>query len=157
MNYETVVRALGRKLAFLPDFSIAKVAQDLFERKSHGLKSPVYIKEWEELVFALLQQWLAMSYHIVLIIDALNEIDPIEDSEKLCILLTKIIEKFPAVSILLSSHENIWGKKRLRSHTVTVDIVAKAPQRDMESFIDGELEHRYTELKNLGSESIFCK
>jgi hypothetical protein len=158
VNRETVIRALGRKLAFLPDSSVARTALKFYENRSQGLRSPVYIKEWENLVFELLEQCAVMSYHIVLVIDALNECDPPEDIDLLCIFLHKIVEKYSHVSILISSHEHIPSIERLKKHMDKVRVVTNAPETEIERFIDEELRHRRTELNKLeGNKSVFCK
>ncbi|KAJ4347238.1 uncharacterized protein N0V89_011177 [Didymosphaeria variabile] len=158
VNRETVIRALGRKLAFLPDSSVARVALDFFEDKSQGLRTPVYIKEWEGLVSKLLEQCSAMSYHIVLIIDALNEIEPPEDIDHLCNFLGKIVNNYRNISVLISSHEHISSIRRLEKYIDKVGVVANAPKTEIDSFIDGELKHRRTELTKFGdNKSIFCK
>ncbi|KAL1595121.1 hypothetical protein SLS60_009808 [Paraconiothyrium brasiliense] len=156
VNRETVIRALGRKLALLPDSSVARVALNFFEKKSQGLRTPVYIKEWEDLVSKLLEQCSDMSYHIVLIIDALNEIEPPEDIDHLCSFLGKIVKDNRNISVLISSHEHISSIRRLEKYIVKVDIVANAPKTEIESFIEAELEYRRIELTKFGdNNSIF--
>jgi len=99
-----------------------------------------------------------MSYHIVLVIDALNECATPEDIDLICIFLHKIVEKCPHVSLLISSHENITSIMRFREHMNQVGVVTDAPKTEIERFIDEELRHRRTELNKLeGNKSIFCK
>ena len=150
-NYETIIRSVGRKLSLLPNFTIAKVAQEFSEKTSD---SPIYIKEYENLVRSLFIE-RSKSYNIALIIDALNECDPPQDAQRLCGFISEIVSKNPQVRVLFSSHEQLSGSEKLKGHLEKVEVVAIAPGNELRDFVQTEIKFRQAELKDSGS--IFRK
>lgn len=154
-NYETVIRSIGRKLSLLPDFTIARKAQDFYNKHTSGLTATIYIKEYEDLVRDLLNE-RSKSYNIVLLIDALNECDPFQDAERLCAFISEIVSKNPQVCVLFSSHEQLSGSEQFKEmHLEKMEVVASAPGNALEDFVRTEIKFREDKLKD--SRSIFRK
>ncbi|KAF6221667.1 hypothetical protein HO133_001635 [Letharia lupina] len=152
-NYETVIRSIGRKLSLLPDFTIARKAQDFYNKHTSGLTATIYIKEYEDLVRDLLNE-RSKSYNIVLLIDALNECDPFQDAERLCAFISEIVSKNPQVWVLFSSHEQLSGSEQFKEmHLEKMEVVANAPGNALEDFVRTEIKFREDKLKD--SRSIF--
>ena len=152
-NYETIIRSIGRKLSLLPNFTIARVAQEFYEKTSNS-DSPIYIKEYENLVRSLFIE-RSESYNIALLIDALNECDPPEDAGRLCEFISEVVSENPQVRVLFSSHEKLLGSEHLKEHLEKLEVVAIAPGNELSDFVQTEIKFRQAKLKD--SRSIFGK
>ena len=153
-NYETIIRSIGQKLSLLPDFTIAQKAQEFYNKKTLGLTSKIYIKEYEDLVHSLLSERSEL-YNVALLIDGLNECDPPQDAEALCAFIRDIVIKNPQLRVLFSSHEKLSGSEKLKEHIEQVKVVATAPGNELENFVKTEIKFRQAELKD--SKCIFRK
>ena len=112
------------------------------------------LKDYEELVKSLLKE-RSQSCNIVLVIDALNQCDPLQDAETLCTFVHEIVNENPQIRVVFSSHEQLSGVKQLKNHLEEIQVTAAAPPDSIKAFIHNELKFRQSKLE--GSESIFCE
>ena len=153
-SYETIIRSIGQKLSLLPDFTIARAAEEFYNNGTLPLSPETCIKDYEDLVSSLLNE-RSECHNIALLIDGLNECDPPRDAERLCSFISKIATENPQVRVLFSSHEQLSGREQLKEHLQKVQVFGTAPGSELEDFVKTEIKFRQSELKD--SESIFSK
>jgi len=152
-DYETIIRSMSQKLSWMPDFTLAKPAENLHNITQRGLHQSLTTDDWEQLLRELLKCGTD-STKIVFIVDALNECDS-TDAERLLEFMSEIMEDCPHVQLLCSSHQHVRVNKWIRTEILhTVDVVADATAEDMKAFINGEIEYLRKKIKE---DSIFCE
>ena len=155
-DYKTIIRALIRNLSLLPNFSLAKVAQDWYSKatSTRGQGDDLDIGEWEDLFKDLVQDG-ANEYKFVFIVDALDECLDLREAELFLNFMSNRIMSFcPNVCLLCSSHQQVRVSDYFceeRRHDVEVTPTATA--HEMKNFITGERARR----KSTSGDSIFCK
>ena len=155
-DYETMIRALIRHLSLLPDFTLAKPAQDRYNKatSTRGPGDDPDIGEWEDLFMELIKAG-EDDYQFVFIVDALDEcLNPLEAELFLDFMSDRIMSDYPNVYILFSSHQQVRVSHYFCEdfcHEVEVNPAATAQQ--METFVVGELVRR----KRTSKDSVFCK
>ncbi|PMD15105.1 hypothetical protein NA56DRAFT_357310 [Hyaloscypha hepaticicola] len=112
-DYQTIIRALSRKISLLPDFTLAQRAEALHSQNNRGLQELVGILAWEEFLRGLLRDDKGTT-DFVFVIDALDECDSSEepvDSEKLLDFMRGLMGEFPNVQMLCSSRQHVPVQK----------------------------------------------
>ena len=155
-DYETILRALVRKLSLLPDFTIAKPAQDLYDsaNSTPGEDDDPDIGVWESLFEQLIKAG-ADEYQFVFIVDALDECLSLSHAKEfLHYLNNKIMKPYSNVYLLCSSHQQVPVNLHFREEWLyDVEVTVAATADEMKDFIVGELNRR----KKKAGESIFCR
>ncbi|KAL8786151.1 MAG: hypothetical protein Q9195_008330 [Heterodermia aff. obscurata] len=166
-DYETIVRAMVRRLSRLPNYSIAKPAEAFYKDKtgSRGQDREPGIREWEEL-FKTLVHTRAEKDHFIFLIDALDECSENSVWRKLLGLLCDIMKSCPNVSFLCSSHHHVlvdmyFGNQNqvFRADTdefganilEEIELTPTMTKAEMETFIVGEVNRR----KKYAGKSVF--
>ena len=155
-DYETIIRALVRRLSLLPDFTLAKPAQDLYNSatSTRGQGDDPEIGVWEDLFEKLIDAG-AHEYQFVFIVDALDECRDLPQVEKfLKYMKHRVMGQDSNVYLLCSSHQQVRVSNHFHKEILQdVEVTAAATAYEMERFVNGELERR----KEDSGDSIFCK
>ena len=152
-DYETIIRALSRHLSLLPDFTLAKPAEDLYSKATSNQEENV-IDDWEDL-FEKLVKGAADDYQFIFIVDALDECLDLREAERFLKFMSKrIVGVYPNVYLLCSSRQQVRVSDFFcEDIRYEVEVTPAATAHDMENFITGELARR----KEDAGDSVFCK
>lgn len=153
--YSIIIRALARKIALMPDFTLARRAKKLHGKHTRGLQEPVDIGLWEEFLRDLLRDDEGFS-DFVIAIDALDECDSLEepsDSEKLLKFMNGLMHEFPNIQILCSSRQQVPVKEYISDAMLYPVDALSAPNDEIQNFIRSEIDGR----RNKQQGSVFCK
>ena len=156
-DYETILRALVRHLSLLPDFTLSKPAQDLYDSadSTWGQDSDPDISVWEDLFEKLIKAGAADEYQFVFIVDALDEcLSPQQTEKFLKYMKKKVMERYSNVYLLCSSHQQVRVDLHFHENILyEVEVTAAATAYEMKEFVTGELARRREDA----GDSIFCK
>jgi hypothetical protein len=154
-DYQTIIRALSRKISLLPDFTLAQQAEAFHSQENRGLQESVDILAWEDLLRGLLRDDEGAT-DFVFVIDALDECDSSEvpeNSEKLLDFMRGLITEFSNVQMLCSSRQHVPVQKYFGDELLYKVGALAAPAEEIQNFIRDEIESRRSQHKD----SIFCK
>jgi hypothetical protein len=152
------------KLAFKPDFSVARPAGVLHGKCTSGIPDSPSTDDWEKLLDDLLSEG-PRPPKVIILVDGLDECKYPEkesnDSADVELFLQRmktILTRFPHVHFLCSSRQHVpvedfFGEELLED----VSIAPEDTAQDISAFIQTELSFRESELAKLGRKSIFCK
>lgn len=158
---ETIIRAMICRMALQPDGTLAKAANDLYiwgqSSAANGVKLTLK-KHWEPLFKGLLTS-AGSECHFVFLVDALDECDKPTDWEYLLKFMNGIIQSYPNVSFICSSHSHVkvdtfFQNEAQDSSIVAIeDVNAGCTSEAFSAYINGEIQRRKADAKG----SIFCK
>ena len=155
-DYETILRALIRHLALLPDFALAKRAQDRYSKSlsTRGQGDDLDIGDWEDLFKDLVEEG-ADDYQFVFVIDALDECLDLRQAEYfLDFMGNRILPLHPNVHMLCSSRQQVRVNDYFSvGRRYDVEINSAVTALEMERFIAGELARR----ERTSKDSVFCE
>jgi hypothetical protein len=154
-NYQIIIRSITQKLALLPDFTLAQLAQDRYNKAQRPPKKKLEEEDWEKLLKNLVKQEINSS-KIVFLVDALDKCDSSSPSaaERLLRFFKELVNEYPHVYFLCSSHPHVPVGTYFETETVyNVDAIPSVTGEEMENFIDTEIKSRKADIKD----SIFCK
>lgn len=154
-DYQTIIRALSRKISLLPDFTLAQQAEAFHNQNNRGLQELVHILAWEDLLRDLLRDDKGAT-DFVFVIDALDECDSSEepgDSGKLLDFMRGLLVEFPNVQMLCSSRDHVPAQKYFGDDILYKVSALAAPAEEIQNFIRDEIESWRSQQKD----SIFCK
>jgi hypothetical protein len=148
-TYETVIRAIACKLSWMPDFSVAQPAKELYNRRTQGYETQASHDEWVK----LLDDLLTGDSKVVILVDALDAISTDHDGELFLEHMEKVIKDHPQIYFLFSSHANVRVQHYFSPDVLLeVEVKPTATVGDMVEFIKAKIEFRKPKEKD----SIFC-
>lgn len=159
-SFETIVRAVARKLSWRPDFSVAQPAQELYGKATQGLPEATTTTGWKKLLKDVIRgtsSELPPSRHIVILVDALDECASIEDIEMFLEYMPDILVEFPRIYFLCSSRQHVDVDSKLDLEKYQIDVTPGSTNDEMTHFIDKEICFRRTKLQVSSKKPIFCK
>ena len=157
---ETIIRAMIRRMALQPDGTLAEAAKDLHtvQQSSAANDGDLTLKDhWVPLLRKLISA--GSGYHFVFLVDALDECDKPTDWEKLLRFMNGIIQSYPNVSFICSSHAHVrvdtfFRNEAQDSSIVAIeDVNARRNSKAISAYINGEIQRREADAGG----SIFCK
>ncbi|PVI02512.1 hypothetical protein DM02DRAFT_701681 [Periconia macrospinosa] len=160
-TYETILRTIARKLALLPGYSLDPVVKDSYMKQTgldQGNQCVAPTSFWEDLLRGLFER-NSQSHKLVILIDALDECANAQDVERLTGFVRDALDKHGHVHAIFTSRQHVNVGKYLPSMFYKVDITAAHTNKDMEVFIEKEVEYRMTEQKKWDKDyiSVFFK
>lgn len=154
-SYETVLRALCRRLAWNSDGTLAEPANHLYESSRSIPDVQLTVKgTWELLLQQLIDSRLDVCT-VVFVFDALDECETGGDYTDLLQFLHKLPRKSKGPYFLVSSRPHVQVEKYFNSCVQVFDVVQPQTSIDMEFFIEAQLALRRDSVR--GGKSIFCE
>ncbi|KAI0423865.1 hypothetical protein F5Y09DRAFT_173588 [Xylaria sp. FL1042] len=137
-NYETIIRALCRRLAWRSDGSIAKHAKDLFNTRRDEDESFTITSTWEP----LLKELIASSKStVILVIDALDECESMEQYNRLLRFLGDLSRERNGPYCFISSRLHVRVGDYFDA-LVQFDSAHEEAEHDMKKFITDQIDSK---------------
>ena len=156
---ETIIRAMIRRMALEPNGTLAKAVNVFYQGQQSSKANDGDLqlaKHWRPLFEDLLSR---SGCHNVFLVDALDECEKPTDWEQLLKFMKDIIESYPNVSLIFSSHSHVRIDKFFQdagqdSSIVAIeDVKAERTSEALHAYVDGEIERRKADA----GDSAFCK
>lgn len=155
-NYETIIRSLAQKLSWKPDYTVAQLALTMHNDFTTGTQPLVPRPRWEKLLEDLISE-IPKESVVVFLVDALDECSSEDDYGKFLEFMSKMVQKFANIQILLSSRQHINVQRYYKESLLyDVEVLPERTEPDMERHIAGEIQRRRPKEYN-DRESVFCK
>lgn len=152
-KYETIIRALCRRLAWNSDGKVAEEGMQLYESSKSDPEAQVTMrKTWEPLFHELIA---SSSATIVLILDALDECDSIDHYMMLLEFLNKVPRGTSGPYILVSSQPHVPVGDFFDGSVKTFDVVQSETRNDMRNFIEHQITAKSEQIR--WRKGIFCE
>ncbi|KAI9888557.1 MAG: hypothetical protein M1814_006827 [Vezdaea aestivalis] len=148
-DWETILRAMIRRMALQPDGTLAEAANKVYlKHGSAASDEDLTVKEHWDPLFNKLLTSAGNGCYFVFLVDALDECDKTKDWEDLLKFMKQIIESYSNVSFICSSHSHVevdkffQDKAQESSIVVIEDVDSGRNSKALEAYINGEIQRR---------------
>lgn len=152
-QYETIVRALCRRLAWKSDGSVADDAMRLYHSSKEVPDAQLTVKStWEPLLHKLIA---SSPSTIVFILDALDECDSPGSYKDVLKFLARLPQQPNGPYMLVSSRPHVPVGVYLGASVQTFDVIHPETKNEMKNFIESQINSKMNDKE--WEKSIFCE